>query len=145
MALLNLQEKSVSRLGGRMSGNKKRSAPLEKISEEMKIWSGLLAKEVEGWPELSTKPMFGLTALYRGKAIFAALPKTRGMGSANAVAFKLADAPAKLTTKMRRDARINETTMGSAKWFVFEMGTEEDLQGVLEWLGLAYAAVGIAR
>jgi hypothetical protein len=128
-----------------MSGSKKRSAPLEKISEEMVVWSGMLAEEVASWPDLSTKPMFGLTALYRGPAIFAALPKTRGMGSANAVAFKLVGASAKLMGQLKRDARIQETTMGSAKWFVFEMESEEDLRGVLEWLGVAYEAAAKKR
>ena len=125
-----------------MSGSKKRSAPLEKISEEMKVWSGLLAEEVSGWPDLTTKPMFGLTALYRGPAIFAALPKTRALGSPNAVAFKLVGASAKTMGQLKRDARIQETMMAAAKWFVFEMESEEDLRGVLEWLGVAYEAAG---
>jgi hypothetical protein len=32
--------------------------------------------------------------------------------------------------------------MASTKWFVFEMESEEDLRGVLEWLGVAYEAAG---
>ncbi len=123
--------------------SEKRRPGLIKISEEMVVWSGLLAEEVAGWPGVTTKPMFGLTALYRGQAIFAALPKTRGMGSANAVAFKVLGAPAKVMTKMKRDARIQETTMGSAKWFVFEMESDGDLRGALEWLGVAYEAAGV--
>jgi len=123
--------------------SEKRRPGLIKISEEMVVWSGLLAEEVAGWPGVTTKPMFGLTALYRGQAIFAALPKTRGMGSANAVAFKVLGAPAKVMTKMKRDARIQETTMGSAKWFVFEMESDGDLRGVLEWLGVAYEGAGV--
>ena len=125
-----------------MSGNKKRSAPLEKTSEQMKVWSGMLAEEVLSWPDVSAKPMFGLTALYRGTVIFAALPKTRALGSPNAVAFKLVDVPAKITTQLKRDARIQETMMAAAKWFAFEMENDEDLRGVLEWLGVAYAAAG---
>ncbi len=123
----------------------KRRSGLIKVSDEMVVWSGLLAAEVAGWPGVTTKPMFGLTALYRGKEIFAALPKTRGMGSANAVAFKVVGAPAKVMTQMKRDARIQETTMGSVKWFVFEMESEEDLRGALEWLGVAYEAADKKR
>ena len=128
-----------------MSGNKKRSAPLEKTSEQMKVWSGMLAEEVLSWPDVSAKPMFGLTALYRGTVIFAALPKTRALGSPNAVAFKLVDVPAKITTQLKRDARIQETMMAAAKWFAFEMENDEDLRGVLEWLGVAYAAAGVLK
>jgi hypothetical protein len=116
----------------------KRGSGLIKISDEMVVWSSLLAAEVAGWPGVTTKPMFGLTALYRAHEIFAALPKTRGMGSANAVAFKVVGAPAKVMGQMKRDRRIQETTMGSAKWFVFEMESDGDLRGVLEWLGVAY-------
>jgi len=123
--------------------SEKRRPGLIKISEEMVVWSGLLAEEVAGWPGVTTKPMFGLMALYRGQAIFAALPKTRGMGSANAVAFKVLGAPAKVMTKMKRDARIQETTMGSAKWFVFEMESDGDLRRALEWLGVAYEGAGV--
>ena len=142
MAVAQLRD---SRHGGDMRGRKKRTAPLEKISEEMKVWSGLLEQEVAGWPGVTTKPMFGLTALYRGSAIFAALPKTRGMGSANAVAFKVAGASAKVMGQMKRDARIQETQMAAAKWFVFEMESDGDLRRVLEWLGVAYEGVGKKR
>ena len=116
----------------------KRRPGLIKISDEMVVWSSLLAAEVAGWPGVRTKPMFGLTALYRVNEIFAALPKTRGMGSANAVAFKVVGAPAKVMGQMRRDGRIQETTMGSAKWFVFEMESDADLRGAMEWQAVAY-------
>jgi hypothetical protein len=124
--------------GRNASGRKKRSAPLAKISEEMQVWSGLLVEEVAGWAEVTTKPMFGLTALYRGTAIFAALPKTRALGSPNAVAFKIGEASGRVMGKLTREPRIQETMMASAKWFVFEMESGEDLRGALEWLGVAY-------
>jgi len=123
--------------------SKKRTAPLEKISEEMKVWSGLLAEEVLGWPDVVAKPMFGLTALYRGPAVFAMLPKTRALGSPNVVAFKLVGASAKVMGQLKRDPRIQETMFAAAKWFAFEMESEEDLRGVLEWLGVAYEAAGV--
>ena len=128
-----------------MSGNKKRNAPLTKVSDEMVVWSGMLAVELSSWPGVAAKPMFGMTAFYRGPAIFAALPKTRSLGSANAVAFKLVDVPAKIMTQLRRDERIQETMMAAAKWFAFEVESEEDLRGVLEWLDVAYEAVGKTR
>jgi len=108
----------------------------------MKVWAGLLEQETADWPDVTRKPMFGLTALYRGPAIFAALPKTRALGSANAVAFKLEDVPAKIMTQLKRDARIQETMFAAAQWFAFEMESDGDLRGVLEWLGVAYEAAG---
>ena len=120
----------------------KRGPSLIKISDQMVVWSGLLEADVVEWPGVTTKQMFGMTALYRGREIFAALPKTRGMGSANAVAFKILGAPAKVMTQLKRDARVSETVMAAAKWFVFEMESEADFRGALEWLGVAYERAG---
>ena len=58
------------------------------ISEEMKQWSAMLKTEVTGWPQLSTKPMFGMMGLYRGKKIFGGLPVTRGFDTPNSVIFR---------------------------------------------------------
>jgi len=35
----------------------------------MRQWSDLLLREILGWPNVSSRPMFGMTAVYRGKAI----------------------------------------------------------------------------
>ena len=48
------------------------------VSEEMKQWSAMLKTEVSGWPQITTKPMFGMMGLYRRKDIFGGLPVTRG-------------------------------------------------------------------
>ena len=51
----------------------KRARPaLVRTSEEMKQWSALLGAELERWPGVRTKPMFGLVGFYRGRNIFAA-------------------------------------------------------------------------
>jgi hypothetical protein len=62
---------------------------LPKASEEMKAWSGALAAEVAGWPQVTTRAFFGFTALYRRDRIFALLPRTRAMATPNSLAFKL--------------------------------------------------------
>jgi len=48
-----------------------------------------LERELASWPQVSTKPMFGMLAFYRGKRIFAALPRTRALGADNALIYKL--------------------------------------------------------
>jgi hypothetical protein len=55
----------------------------------MKAWSAALETEIGGWPRVQSHSFFGFTALYRGDRIFALLPRTRGMETANALAFKL--------------------------------------------------------
>ena len=84
--------------------------------------------------------MFGLTAWYRRDQVFALLPKTRGMGSAKAVGFKLPSASPRLLARIRKEARIASAEMQKARWFTFELGCDADLHDVLEWLGRAYEA-----
>jgi hypothetical protein len=59
-----------------------------KVSDEMKHRSTLLANELKTWPEVRLSSMFGMTSVYRGKAIFALLPDKRGLEFPNAIALK---------------------------------------------------------
>jgi hypothetical protein len=120
--------------------NKSPRPRLPVVSEEMKAWAAALAEELAGWPGVSSRPMFGLTAFYRGKQIFAVLPRTRGMGSPSSVAFKLPKAGPRVLARLRGEERISTTVMQASRWFVFELATDQDLKGALEWLGRAYEA-----
>jgi hypothetical protein len=62
-----------------------------KISDEMKRRSALLADEMKTWPDIRIGSMFGMTSLYRSKAIFALLPNKRGLEFPNAIALKQND------------------------------------------------------
>jgi len=110
------------------------------ISEEMKAWSAALAAELTTWPDVKTRPMFGFTAIYRGKHIFAILPRTRGIGSASSLAFKLENASPRLQRRLRDECRISTTVMRASRWFVFELACDSDLNDALEWLSRAYEA-----
>ena len=44
------------------------------ISEEMKQWSAMLKTEVGGWPQISTKPMFGMMGSIAARRFSAACP-----------------------------------------------------------------------
>jgi hypothetical protein len=119
----------------------KRNRPrLTPISEEMKAWSTALAAELTSWPHVSSRPMFGFTALYRGKRIFAILPRTRGMGSASSLAFKLENAGPRRLAQLQADKRLSTTVMLATRWFVFELTSNRDLNDALDWLGRAYDA-----
>jgi hypothetical protein len=110
------------------------------VSERMTAWTAALAADLESWPQVSLRPMFGLTACYRQDKIFAVLPKTRGMDSPNSLAFKLPSADPRLLVRIRKDSRIGFTEMQKARWFTFELGCDADLHDALEWLGRAYEA-----
>jgi hypothetical protein len=115
---------------------------LPKVSEEMKAWSAALADEVRTWPNVTTRPMFGLTALYGRGKIFAVLPRTRGMDTPNSLAFKLESVGPRILARVRRDPRIAVTEMQKARWLRFEIGSDGDLHTALDWLSRAYEAAG---
>jgi hypothetical protein len=115
---------------------------LPKVSEEMKAWSAALANEVTTWPGVTTRPMFGFTALYRRGQIFTVLPRTRGMETPNSLAFKLESMGPRILARARRDPRIAFTEMQKARWLRFEIGSDADLHSALDWLGRAYEAAG---
>jgi hypothetical protein len=108
----------------------------------MKAWSAALGAEIAGWPSVSSRPMFGFTALYRGERIFAILPRTRGMETPNSLAFKLEEAGPRVLARLHGESRIQTTAMRASQWFVFELSSDGDLKDALGWLGRAYEAAG---
>lgn len=107
---------------------------MPRISEEMKQWSAMLKTEVSGWPQISTKPMFGMMGLYRGKRIFGGLPVTRGFDTPNSVIFRFDPMPEDLEQRALKDSRIAP----GKRWFSFNVGSTEDLRDALWWLNQAY-------
>ena len=62
---------------------------LPKVDPEVRRWCELLELELSGWPQVTSRPMFGLEAFYRSAHIFAALPRTRGADSPSSMLIKL--------------------------------------------------------
>jgi hypothetical protein len=108
----------------------------------MKAWSAALGSEITGWPQVSTRSFFGLTALYRKDRIFALLPRTRGMETANSLAFKIDSQTSVVRARLDQDPRVASTHVGKARWFTFELSSDSDLRGALDWLGTAFEAAG---
>ena len=106
----------------------------------MKQWSALLGAELERWPGVHTKPMFGFVSFYRGQNIFAALPKTRALNSANSIIFKLHRARPQDLDKLHRDPRTAVSGKGMKGWHSLEVGSPADLKHALDWLDRAYRA-----
>jgi hypothetical protein len=127
-----------------MSGKSLRPK-LPKVSDEMKAWSAAIATEVAGWPQVTGRAFFGFTALYRRDRIFALLPRTRAMGTPNALAFKIESPASRILDQMQRDPRVGSTRMRKARWFSFELATSGDLRDALEWLGQAYEGAGKSK
>jgi hypothetical protein len=106
------------------------------ISEEMKQWSAMLKTELIGWPQVKSKPMFGMSGIYRRKKIFAALPVTRGFDTPSSIIFRFDPIPAGLNQRALKEPRITPGT----RWFSFEIQCTGDLRDALWWLDQAYEA-----
>lgn len=112
---------------------------MPRISEEMKQLSAMLGNELDTWPRVSTRPMFGLRGFYRGKNIFAALPVTRAIKKANSFIFRIKDMPPDLLKRAENEQRIDlDNAVPSGKWFAFELNSEADFRDALWWLNQAY-------
>jgi hypothetical protein len=124
----------------------KRQRPkLPAISEQMKAWCAALAAETADWPKVEQRVFFGFTALCRKDTMFAVLPRTRGMETANSLAFRIDTPPAKVRARLENDPRIGAAEIKKARWFTFELSSDADLHDALDWLGRAYEAVGKNR
>ena len=71
--------------------------------------------------------------------MFAALPVTRAIGSANGIIFKLKTMSEAQTDRAQRDLRLGTgTNIKADRWHSFEIHSEDDLRDALWWLGQAY-------
>jgi hypothetical protein len=112
---------------------------MARISDEMKYLCAMLGEEVRTWPGVTSKAMFGMLGYYRGGAVFAALPVTRAIGSANGIIFKMKAMSEAQTDRASRDLRLGTgTNIKAQRWHSFEIHSEDDLRDALWWLGQAY-------
>lgn len=119
--------------------------PQPDISEEMKAWSTALATETADWPHISQRSFFGFTALYRREKIFALLPRSRNIETANTIAFKLESPAPAIRKQLTDDGRIGSFQQENARWFTFLISSNADLHDALDWLGHSYEAARTMR
>jgi hypothetical protein len=118
--------------------NTERPRPkLPRIPEEMRQWSDLLLREILGWRDVSSRPMFGMTAVYRGNAIFGVLPRTRAMNTPYSVSFKILSRNPGLKKQLEADSRILPSN-SDTKWISFELQSGDDLPDAMRWFTRAY-------
>lgn len=111
---------------------------LLRISEEMKQWSAMLQQELNAWPGVKSRPMFGFMGFYRQNRIFAGLPKTRALNTPNSIILKFDPMPANLVSRAQKESRISFAKEApGARWYSFELNSTEDLRDALWWLNQA--------
>ena len=115
----------------------RRRPKLPRVSEEMKRLVEALEAEILAWPNVTSRPMFGLNGIYRGPNIFAVLPRTRAMDVPDSIAFRLLKRPQRIMNELGKDKRIVASTQ-DAKWISFVMQSDSDIHAAVNWLALAY-------
>ena len=118
---------------------------LSPVPDQMKAWFSALCAEVGDWPRANVRSFFGFAALYHADKIFGALPRTRGFGNGNLLAFRIDCVPARLSSKVQKDPRIGFIDKRNTRWFTFELSCDSDLHGALEWLREAYSEAAKRR
>jgi hypothetical protein len=103
------------------------------VDPEMRRWCGRIDEEISEWPNVRSRPMFGLTAYYRGDRIFAAIPRTRAVDTPFSFLIKLPDATVD---------RLRQARGPGAGWTAFDMSSEADLAAALDCLSRAYQRAG---
>src|SRR5437899_11721041 len=90
------------------------------ISEEMKQSSAMLRQELSGWPQVTSRPMFGMLGFYRRKKIFAALPVSRAIETPNSFIFKFSHMPPDLKQPALKEPRfsMDSKAPGSRRFYV---------------------------
>jgi hypothetical protein len=121
-----------------MANSAKRARPrMFKVSDEVRLWATRLAEEVASWPNVTSRPMFGMIAFYRAKTVFAALPVTRTFPTRNSIVFKFNRDTAE-TRKTREALAVYEGNQSRTNWLSFELSSPEDITPAISWLDLAY-------
>jgi len=137
---IRTKQKGKAKGASRSAGTTSLTRPkFARISDEMKYLCSMLGEEVRTWPNVTAKSMFGMLGYYRNGAVFAALPVTRAIGSANGIIFKLKTMSEAQTDRAQKDLRLGTgTNMKAQRWHSFEIHSEDDLRDALWWLGQAY-------
>jgi hypothetical protein len=102
---------------------------LPKTDEDMQRWCAELEEELSSWPQVSSRPMFGLAAYYRRKAIFAAIPRTRAVDTPHGLLIKLPGT---------RHERLKSARAPGAGWVTYSLASPADMAEALQWLKRAY-------
>ncbi len=125
-----------------------RRSMMKTTSDSARRWADAMRQEMEQWPAVVVKRAFGMTLIYRGKVVFAALPGTRALYEEDAVLIKFARETPALAKRIAAEKRFAAGTMQQGrggkkpgegrKWRIYLLREERDAREVVEWLARAY-------
>jgi hypothetical protein len=119
---------------------------MKPVSAPARQWAEALRGEVEQWPGVRVQQSFGMTFVYRGEVVFAALPSTRALHSEDAIMLKFQKVTPELAKRMAADGHFASASLGAArnaksegrKWRFFLLRGDGDVHAAIEWLAEAY-------
>ena len=126
-----------------------RRSMMKPTSEAARRWADALRQEMEQWPAVVAKRAFGMTLIYRGHVVFAALPETRALYEEDALLIKFARETPTLAKRVAAEKRFATGTMQQQgrsrkkpgegrKWRIYLLREERDAREAVEWLARAY-------
>jgi hypothetical protein len=128
-----------------MAEKQKRQA-MKPVTEAARQWAEALRGELEQWPGVSVRRSFGMKLVYRGDAVFAALPDTRALHEEDAMMLKFERVTPGLAKRMAAalhfapgtPASTGEAKGESRKWRFLLLRDDRDFHVAIEWLAEAY-------
>lgn len=127
---------------------KKRRSEMKPVTEAGRAWAEALRAELEQWPAVRIQRSFGMTLVYRGDVVFAALPWTRALHAEDAIMLKFQRETPAMAKRMAADRHFVPGTLASShkaqgegrKWRFFLLRAPSDVHAAIEWLSEAYTA-----
>ena len=103
----------------------------------------MLEQELSTWPNVESRPMFGMISFYRRDAIFAALPRTRALSNARSILLRFEPLPRKLKDRAEKQSGLRqESAFSKGNWLSLTLESEDSLRDALWWLNHAYECAG---
>ncbi len=132
---------------------KQKRRSMAPVTESARQWAEALRAELEQWPAVRVRRSFGMTLVYRGDVVFAALPSTRALYKEDAIMLKFERETPALTKRMTADAHFAPGSLASThkaqgegrKWRFFVLRGDADVHTAIEWLAEAYRLTRKAR
>jgi hypothetical protein len=132
--------------GTTQMAEKQRRSEMKPVTETGRQWAEALRAELEHWPAVRIRRSFGMTLIYRGELVFAALPWTRALHAEDAIMLKFQRETPALAKRIAADPHFVPGTLASThkaqgegrKWRFFLLRSDADVHAAIEWLAEAY-------
>ncbi len=130
---------------------KQKRVAMKPVTESVRQWAEALRGELEQWPAVKVRRSFGMTFVYRGDVVFAALPNTRALYAEGAIMLKFEREKPTLAKRMAADGHFVPGNLAPShkgegrKWRFFVLRGDGDVHAAIEWLAEAYQVARKAR